>query len=94
MKPAYQPRAIYKINWDSDEFTYATHSWSGTVGEDGEVVVYEMTVDRRNGDIRCSCMDSVCRRKGGNVLALDSSHVCKHVRSLVKYHLKEIVRVR
>lgn len=95
MKPPYQPRAVYPIGEDSDCFTWATRSWSGTIDPNtGEVLIYELRVCRRTGDMRCSCMDAVCRLKVGNVLDMDSSYVCKHLRSLVKYHLKDIVRVR
>ena len=94
-KVAGQPRPVYRVNWDNDEFTYETKSWSDTIDPDtGEIAVYEMTVDRRNGDMRCSCMDSVCRMKSGNVLHLGAQNVCKHLRSLIKHHLKDIIQVK
>ena len=86
-------RGIYRIGEDPDEFTWGTESWSGTMDEDtGRVKVYELTVDRRNGDMRCSCMDSVCRMKSGHVLALDAQNVCKHLKSLVAHHLRNIIQ--
>ena len=81
-------RLIYKTGSDADYFYWKTESWSGTVDPDTErVFEYELTVDKRNGEIRCSCMGCVCHRMTGMITNLKAGNTCKHISSLITNHL-------
>ena len=73
---------------DPDYFYWQTPSWTGTIDEDtGEIKMYELTVNKRDGEIRCSCMGCVCHHKTGMITDLKNLNVCKHIRSLIEHHL-------
>ena len=81
-------RLIYECGNDPDFYYYQTPSWSGTIDPNtGEVEVYELTVDKRNGEIRCSCMGCVCHFMTGMLTDLKAGNTCKHIRRLVENHL-------
>lgn len=78
------------ITFDGADDTYqyfSTPSW--TRGSD---LTHTITIDKKSGEIRCSCEDAVCRGKRGDVL-LKATHVCKHVHELQRY-IKSILAAK
>jgi hypothetical protein len=63
---------------DNDFQYYSTPSWSG------EPVEYDITVCKADGIVKCSCMDSTCRKKSGYVLDEKGNTACKHVSKLIE----------
>lgn len=73
---------------DSDFQYFSTPSWSRPDSE----IIHEIVIDKRSGEIRCTCEDAVCRGKRGDVI-LKAAHVCKHIAELQK-HIKAVMHAK
>lgn len=78
---SYDPTPIRFVGADSDFMYWVTHSWSRT-RKDGKVIEYDISLDKRDGLITCTCPDAQYRGKTGDVLDLEKPHKCKHVSKL------------
>ena len=86
--PVKKEREFDETGNDPDYFYYQTPSWTGAIDEDtGEVKMYELRVDKREGEISCSCMGCVCHHMTGMITDLRAGNTCKHIKSLIEHHL-------
>ena len=77
----YDETPIRYVGADNDFMYWVTESWSRTM-EDGKVKEYDVSLDKRDGILTCTCPDAQMRGKTGDVARLDKPHQCKHVRKL------------
>ncbi len=74
-------RLVTLVGSDPDFLYFTTPSWSR------EGVEFDITIDKRTGEVRCTCEDAQCRKKRPDLLELlkpdHQEEVCKHVRGLL-----------
>ena len=63
---------------DADSYLFSTDSWTGS-GEE-----YVIEISKRDGMVRCTCLDASCRRKTDRVDAKEP-RICKHARAVLRW---------
>ena len=71
-------RLIRLVGADNDYLYFDTPSWSG------KDETYDLTVDRRTGELTCSCFGALRWKKTVNVMNPEGGDTCKHQRSLLR----------
>lgn len=70
-----------------DRYAWLTESWTA------RGIDYEVSVWKHTGEVTCTCMDAIGRKKVGHVLDdPGTSPGCKHQRHLIK--MLDVKRVR
>ena len=81
------PRLIRFDGADNDYIYFSTPSWT-TKG-----VEYELTINKRDGEVLCQCLGSRCHKKSANLVDLlegKPTDTCKHCKVLVVAYQKLI----
>lgn len=74
---------IRYVGADEDFMYFVTESWTRDA-VDGKVKEYNLSVDKRDGSVTCSCPDADYRGKVGHVQNPRGGYTCKHVARLMK----------
>ena len=70
------------VGADHDFMYFVTESWTGD-SEDGKVKEYNLSIDKRDGSVTCSCPDANYRGKVGHVQNPKGGFTCKHISRLM-----------
>lgn len=73
---------IRYVGADADFMYFVTESWTGD-SEDGKVKEYNLSIDKRDGSVTCSCPDANFRGKVGHVQNPKGGYTCKHISRLM-----------
>ena len=78
------------VGADNDFLYFVTESWTGDA-EDGKAKEYDLSIDKRDGSVTCSCPDANFRGKVGHVQNPRGGYVCKHASRLMQ-RIEEILK--